>query len=60
LPHVATRWVHVLVSVFADEHLRGMDQAAGELAYIDRSAGGQRSHQAEVVLVWMANQRGIE
>jgi len=37
-----------------------MDQAAGELAYIDRSAGGQRSHQAEVVLVWMANQRGIE
>jgi hypothetical protein len=29
------------LSVFAEEHLRGVDQAAGQLADVDRSAGRQ-------------------
>ena len=29
------------ISVFAEEHLRGIDQAAGQLADVDRSAGRQ-------------------
>jgi|ERR1039458_6418527 uncharacterized protein YeaO (DUF488 family) len=37
----------------ADEHLRGVDQAAGQPADVDRSAGRQCSHQTEVVLVRM-------
>ncbi len=47
------------ISVFAEEHLRGVDQAAGQPADVDRSAGRQCSHQAEVVLVRMADQKGI-
>jgi hypothetical protein len=47
------------VSLFAEEYPRGVDQAAGQLADIDRSAGRQRSHEAEVVLVRMADQKGV-
>ena len=45
--------------VFADEQLRGVDQAASQLADVDRCAGRQCSHQTEVVLVRMANQKGV-
>jgi hypothetical protein len=47
------------ISVSAEEYLRGIDQAAGQLADVDRSAGRQRSHEAEVVLVRMADKHGI-
>ena len=48
-----------LISVFADEQLRRVDQAAGQPADVDRSAGRQCSHQTEVVLVWVTNQNCI-
>jgi hypothetical protein len=47
------------ISVFAEEHLRGIDQAAGQPADVDRGARRQRSHQAEVVLMRMADKKGI-
>ena len=47
------------ISISADEHLRGVDQAAGQPADVDRSAGRQRSHQTEVVLMRMADQKGV-
>ena len=47
------------ISISAEEHLRGVDQAAGQPADVDRSAGRQCSHQAEVVLVRMADQKGV-
>jgi len=47
------------ISVFADEQLRGVDQATGQPADVDRSAGWQCSHQTEVVLVGVADQKGV-
>ena len=47
------------LSIFADEELRGVDQAAGQLADVDRSAGCQCRHQAEVVLMGMADEKGV-
>ena len=47
------------ISITADEHLRGVDQAAGQPADVDRSAGWQCGHQTEVVLVRMANQKRV-
>jgi len=48
------------ISISADEHLRGVDQAAGQPADVNGSAGRQCSHQTEVVLVRMADQKGID
>jgi len=47
------------IPVFADEQLRRVDQAASQPADVDRSAGRQCSHQTEVVLMRMANQKGV-
>ena len=47
------------IPVFAAEHQRGIDQTAGQLADVDRSAERQCCHQAKVVLVRMADQKGI-
>ena len=47
------------ISVFAEEHLRGVDEAAGQPADVDRSAGRQCSHQTEVVLVRVTDQKGV-
>ena len=47
------------ISISADEHLRSVDQAAGQPADVDRRAGWQCSHQTEVVLVRMADQKGV-
>ena len=47
------------ISVFAEEHLRRVDQAAGQPADVDRSAGRQCSHQTEVVLMRMADQKRV-
>ena len=47
------------ISISADEHLRRVDQAAGQPADVDRSARRQCSHQTEVVLVRMADQKGV-
>ncbi len=47
------------IPLSADEHLRGVDQAAGQSADVDRSAGWQCRHQAEVVLMRMADQKRV-
>jgi len=47
------------ISVSAEEHLRCVDQAAGQPADVDRSAERQCSHQTEVVLVGMADQKRV-
>ena len=47
------------IPFFADEQERRIDQAASQPADVDRSAGRQCSHQTEVVLVRMADQKGV-
>ena len=47
------------ISLPADENLRRVDQTAGETADVDRGAVRQRTHQAEVVLMGMADKKRL-